>query len=103
LFEYFFTTPAVDGEQEYNDDLEVISLLDPTIVIESGVTSGADPNDWDPVRIDQNDKDGEDQDEKEKVVSTDLTTDSQPAGVTSGSDSVIDDNGKSSERKNKQR
>jgi hypothetical protein len=102
VFEYFFTTATAD-DQDDNDDLEVISLLDPTVVIESGVTSGADPNDWDPVRIDPNDTDGEDQDQKDKVVDADLATDSQPAGVTSGSDSVIEGNVKSSERKEKQR
>ena len=101
MFEYFFTTATADDDQDDNDDLQVISLLDPTVVIESGVTSGADPNDWDPVRIDPNDTDAEDQ--KEKAVDADLATDSQPAGVTSGSDAVIDDNVKSSERKNKQR
>ena len=72
-----------------------MTLFDDDLFIESGVTSGADPSNWDPIRID-----GEDQNEGDDGVKTDQAADSQPAGVTSGSD-VIDDNVKSSQRKNK--
>ena len=57
-FEYFFTTPTADAEDEDDDNDEdgdhaVVSLLEDDSVIESGVTSGADPSDWDPIDIDK--------------------------------------------------
>jgi hypothetical protein len=79
--------------------LDVITVFDDHAFIESGVTSGADPSNWDPIRIDPADRRNEE--EGSDVVKNDLTTDSQPAGVTSGGDSVVDDNVKSSHRKNK--
>jgi hypothetical protein len=98
VFEYFFSSPPADDEDK-DPHQDVIQLADDHIFIESGVTSGADPSDWEPIRIEKQDgKDGDEGDDD--VIKTDLTTDSQPAGVTSGSDAV-DDNVKSSHRKTK--
>jgi hypothetical protein len=98
VFEYFFTSPTADDEKDKDPHQDVIEVADDHSFVESGVTSGADPSDWEPIRIEK--QDGKDDDEDEDVVKTDLTTDSQPAGVTSGSDAV-DDNVKSSHRKTK--
>ena len=49
-FEYFFSTPTADDDDDDDDD-DVIALLDDGSVIEDGVTSGADPSDWDPIDI----------------------------------------------------
>ena len=76
----------------------MITLFDDFSFVDSGVTSGADPSNWDPIRIDREDQGN--QDEDEDVIKTDQGGDTQPAGVTSGSD-VVDDNVKSSHRKNK--
>ena len=60
------------------------------------MTSGADPSAWDPIQIDE-----EEDEEEEGVVDSDMGSDEQNEGVTSGNDTVTDGDVKSSERKNK--
>jgi hypothetical protein len=56
--DYFFTTPAADDQDDDDDDdddaiIALPDLFDDNSVVESGVTSGADPTSWDPIDIDR--------------------------------------------------
>ena len=63
-----------------------------------GVTSGSDSTAWDPVRIEKEDT----KVENDEVIDTDLESDGQPAGVTSGNDGIMEPDVKSSQRRSRQ-
>jgi hypothetical protein len=86
--------PEPKQEEEKEEVVEVQLFADLSL---EGVTSGADSTAWDPVRIEKEEK----QLENDDVLDTDLKG-TGPAGVTSGNDGTIDDV-KSSKRKYRDR
>ena len=67
--------------------------------VSEGITSGSDASAWDPIQIENEDKN----DKKEDVLNTEPPPDEEPAGVTSGNDGGVTGDVKTSERKHRDR
>lgn len=82
------------ANEEADDEVVELALFDDISL--DGVTSGADPTAWDPIRIEKKDE----QEDDEDVLDTDMDSEEDQEGVTSGNDQIVGDV-KSSERKSK--
>jgi hypothetical protein len=85
LAEVNLPLPPEPDDEEDEEEVVVLDLF-ADLALES-VTSGSDTSAWDPVRIEQEDR----QTENEDVLDTELESDAQPGGVTSGNEGNVDD------------